>query len=66
MNTQKGKESPIVLEKDVWLGFNIVILKGVRIGAGAIVAAGFIVTKSIPAYDIWAGVPAKKKGERNI
>lgn len=59
MKFQKGVSSPIILEQDVWLGCNVVVLKGVCIGEGAVVAAGSIVTKSIPAYEIWAGVSAK-------
>ena len=59
-----GAEAEIVLEQDVWLGANVVVLKGVRIGRGAIVAAGAVVTKSIPSHEIWGGVPAGKIGER--
>jgi acetyltransferase-like isoleucine patch superfamily enzyme len=44
---------------DVWVGKNAVILGGVTIGNGAIIAAGSIVTKDVPAYHIAAGVPAK-------
>jgi acetyltransferase-like isoleucine patch superfamily enzyme len=42
------------------------VLKGVTIGNGAIVAAGAAVTKSIPEYEIWAGVPARKIGKRKL
>lgn len=59
-----GAEAEIVLEEDVWLGVNVAVLKGVRIGRGAIVAAGAIVTKDVPAYEIWGGVPARRLGER--
>lgn len=59
-----GVETPIVLEDDVWLGVNVVVLKGVKIGRGAIVSAGSVVTKSIPPYEIWAGIPARKISER--
>ena len=55
---------PLQLEKDVWLGVNVVVLKGVTIGQGAVVGAGAIMTKSIPACEIWAGVPARKVGTR--
>jgi len=65
IRTQAGPEKKIVLGEDVWLGCNVVVLKGVTIGNGAIVAAGAIVNKNIPAYEIWGGVPAKKLGERN-
>jgi len=59
-----GEEASITLEKNVWLGCNVVVLKGVTIESGAIVAAGAVVTKSIPSNEIWGGVPAKKIGER--
>jgi acetyltransferase-like isoleucine patch superfamily enzyme len=65
MNQQAdGAEMPITLEEDVWLGANAVVLKGVRIGRGAIVAAGAVVTKSVPPFEIWGGVPAGKISER--
>ncbi|HKN19728.1 MAG TPA: acyltransferase [Dissulfurispiraceae bacterium] len=51
--------APIVIEDDVWIGINAVILKGVVIGEGAIVAAGSVVTKSIPPNVIAAGNPAR-------
>jgi acetyltransferase-like isoleucine patch superfamily enzyme len=59
-----GAEAEIVLEEDVWLGVNVVVLKGVRIGRGAIVAAGAIVTANVPSHEIWGGVPARKIGAR--
>ena len=59
-----GAEAEIVLEEDVWLGVNVVVLKGVRIGRGAIVAAGAVVTSAVPSHEIWGGVPARKIGER--
>lgn len=64
MRQQVGQKSPILIHEDVWLGANAVVLKGVTIGRGAIVGAGAIVTKSIPEYEIWAGVPARKLGVR--
>ena len=64
MMHQHTKRSPIRVEDDVWVGANAVILKGVTIGRGAIVAAGAVVTKSIPEFEIWGGVPAKKIGVR--
>lgn len=57
-------EGVITLQEDVWLGVNVVVLKGVTIGCGAVVGAGAVVTKSIPAYEIWAGIPARKIGRR--
>ena len=64
MNAQPGVTLPIVLEPNVWLGVNVIVLKGVRIGEGAIVGAGAVVTKSVPPGEIWGGVPARKIGER--
>lgn len=64
MRTQEGSKEPIQLGNDVWLGCNVVVLKGVVIGDGAVVAAGAIVTKSILPNEIWAGVPARKIGQR--
>jgi acetyltransferase-like isoleucine patch superfamily enzyme len=64
MRGQKAPKQEIILEEDVWLGCNVVILMGIKIDKGAIVAAGAIVNKNIPAYEIWGGVPAKKIGER--
>ena len=50
---------PIVIEDDVWIGTGAIILKGVTIGRGSIVAAGAVVTKNVPPYLIVGGVPAK-------
>lgn len=50
---------PIEIGNNVWIGINATILKGVKIGDGAIVAAGSIVTKDVPARCLVAGVPAK-------
>ena len=61
---QPGYRSSIVVGDDVWLGCNVVVLKGVIIGDGAVVAAGAVVTKSIPSNEIWGGVPAKKISQR--
>jgi carbonic anhydrase/acetyltransferase-like protein (isoleucine patch superfamily) len=49
---------------DVWIGANVVILPGVRIGTGAVIAAGAIVTRDVPEYAVAAGVPAKVKRYR--
>ncbi len=58
-DVSRVKSSPIVIEDDVWIGFKSAILKGVHIGRGAIVAAGSIVTKDVPAWTIVAGNPAR-------
>jgi acetyltransferase-like isoleucine patch superfamily enzyme/glycosyltransferase involved in cell wall biosynthesis len=49
----------IIIEDEVWIGSHVVILPGVIVGRGAIIGAGSVVTRSIPEYEIWAGVPAK-------
>lgn len=50
---------PIVIEDKVWIGINSTILPGVRIGYGAIVGAGSVVTKDVPAMTVVAGNPAR-------
>ena len=49
----------IVIDDDVWIGYNATILSGVHIKQGAIVAAGAVVTKDVPPYAVVGGVPAK-------
>lgn len=53
-----------IIEADVWIGFGSVIMSGVLIGRGSIVAANSVVTKNIPPYEIHGGVPAKKIRDR--
>ena len=55
----RPESKPILIGKNVWIGMNAVILKGVKVGDGAIIAAGAIVTKNVPAGSLVAGVPAK-------
>jgi len=49
----------VILEDDVWVGSRAIILKGVTLGRGCIIAAGSVVTKSVPPYAVAAGVPAR-------
>lgn len=51
--------SDIIIGNDVWVGCSVQILPGVNIGDGAIIAAGSLVNKDVPAYAVVAGVPAK-------
>jgi acetyltransferase-like isoleucine patch superfamily enzyme len=52
--------SPVVIEDDVWIGEKVIILKGVHIGRGAVIAAGSVVTKSVAPYTVVGGIPAKQ------
>jgi len=52
--------APIVLGNNVWIGAHATILQGVTIGDGAIIAAGAVVTKDVPANIVVAGIPAKR------
>ena len=56
---QGAEQHPITVEDDVWIGTHAVILPGVTLGRGAVVAAGAVVTKSVPPFSIVAGVPAR-------
>lgn len=47
--------APVCIKKNVWIGANSVILKGVTIGEGAVIAAGSVVNKSVPAQELWGG-----------
>ncbi len=51
--------APVIIEQSVWIGQNATILKGVRVGRNAVIAAGAIVTKDVPPYAVVAGVPAR-------
>ena len=61
--TQIGK--PVIIEDYVWLCSRCIILPGVTIGKGAVVAAGAVVTRDVEAYTVVAGVPAKPVAKRN-
>ncbi len=53
-----------VVEDDVWLGYGVIVLSGVTLRTGSIIAAGSVVTKDVEAYSIYAGCPAKKISDR--
>ena len=55
----------VVIGDRAWIGYRAIILPGVKIGEGAVVGAGAIVTKDVEAFSIVAGNPARKIGERN-
>lgn len=56
---------PVIIEDYVWLASRVTILPGVKIGRGAVVASGAVVTKDVPSLAIVAGVPARIIGQRN-
>ena len=58
-NLQSWKKPLPVIGNDVWIGANCVITAGVRIGTGAVIAAGAVVTKDVEPNSIVGGVPAK-------
>jgi acetyltransferase-like isoleucine patch superfamily enzyme len=62
---QASVNARITINPDCWIGANTVILKGVTIGRGAVVAAGSVLTKSVSEMEIWAGVPARRIGVRS-
>lgn len=49
----------IIIEDDVWIGRRVIIMPGVKVGKGSVIAAGAVVTKDIPEYSVVGGVPAK-------
>ena len=57
---------PVVIEDHVWIGTRATVLPGVRIGRGAVVAAGAVVTRDVAPLDIVAGVPAQPVGRRSL
>ena len=59
MATAWDNKGDIVIGNDVWIGYEAVIMAGVHIGNGAIIAARAVVTKDVPPYTIVGGVPAR-------
>jgi acetyltransferase-like isoleucine patch superfamily enzyme len=59
IRSQGYELSPVAIGRDVWLGARVTVLPGVSIGDGAIVGAGAVVTRDIPAMAVAVGVPAK-------
>jgi acetyltransferase-like isoleucine patch superfamily enzyme len=55
----------VVVKDRAWLSFRATILPGVEVGEGAVVAAGAIVTRDVPAFTVVAGVPAREIGRRS-
>lgn len=59
-----GVNERIIVEDDVWIGARVTLLKNARIGEGAIIGAGAVVTRYVPPYTIYAGNPARMIGTR--
>lgn len=56
------KSAPVVIEDDTWIGARAILLKGTRIGKGAVVSAGAVVRGTVPAFTVWGGNPARQIG----
>lgn len=63
---ERGDNGTTVVEDDVWIGTAAIIMSGITIGRGSIIAAGSVVTKDIPPCEIWGGVPARKIRDRFV
>jgi len=59
------EDEPVVIEDDVWIGSRVIILPGVRVGHGAIIGAGSVVTENVEPYTMVGGNPAKLIGKRD-
>lgn len=62
IRNQGYNKAAVSIGNNCWLATNVVILKGVTIGEGAVIAAGSVVNKNIPSFEIWGGTPARKLG----
>lgn len=60
-----GKGEKVIVEDRAWLSCRTVILPGVKIGQGAVLAAGAVATKDLEPYAVYGGIPAKRICERN-
>lgn len=58
--------APIIIGKNCWICSGATILQGVKVGEGSVIAAGSVVTKNVPPFTIWGGVPAKKIRDREV
>jgi len=64
MNRQTNVARRIEIGSDVWIGAHAVVLNGVRVGDGAVIAAGAVVRSDVAPYTVVGGVPARPIGER--
>jgi len=59
MSDQGYTNAPVVIEDDVWVGFNVVVLPGITLGRGSIIGAGAVVAQDVEPYSVMGGVPAR-------
>jgi acetyltransferase-like isoleucine patch superfamily enzyme len=64
INAGRDVNKQVIIEDDVWIGYGAIIMHGVKIGEGAVIAAGAVVTKEVPPYSIYGGVPASEIRKR--
>jgi acetyltransferase-like isoleucine patch superfamily enzyme len=62
--SQRGRNEPVVIGRNVWIGARVLILKGVTVGDAAIIGAGAVVSRDVPPFAIALGVPARVVGWR--
>lgn len=65
MGQQGMRVSEVVIGNDVWIGMRVIMMPGVKVGDGAVIGAGSVVTKDVPDFAIVGGVPAKVIRYRN-
>ena len=59
LRLQGGISQPVIIKDNVWIGARVIILPGVTVGQGSVIAAGAVVVKDVPPYAVYGGVPAK-------
>jgi acetyltransferase-like isoleucine patch superfamily enzyme len=62
--SRRGRNEPVVIGRNVWIGARVLILKGVTVGDAAIIGGGAVVSRDVPAFAIALGVPARVVGWR--
>jgi len=64
ISTERMYSKDVSIGDQVWIGANVVIMPGISIGANSVIASSAVVTKNVPAGEIWGGVPAKKISDK--
>ena len=60
----RPEQEPTAIGDDAWIGVGAVVMQGRTVGRGAVIGANAVVTKDVPPYEVWVGIPARKVGER--